>query len=960
MAAIQQVLKQGRHHHQTGRHAEAERCYRDVLRAVPRHGEALQLLGVLLLQQGRYNESVPVLTQATDVTPQLAAGYCNLGTALRGLDQTTQAIASFRAALALDGTYAGAHHNLALALQDDDQLQAAYHHFHQALQIQPNHEPALTGLGNVCLQSDNTEEAIRCFEQVVQQSPESPRAHYHLANSLTKSGRLSESIVALKRARDLAPECPETHNNLGLLFQECEDLELARASFEAALSCQPEHPQAMANLGDLLLRQHHFQEACEILERALVHLPDNANLMCSLGRALACCGEREDADSFFREAHRHDPKLARAIFGIASGHAHRGEQRDACTQYQLGVELDPTNLDALRCLANLQNDLNDRTGSIATYHSILERDNTDTASHISLARLHSTGGDFPIAIRHLKQALLLEPENWTAWDILGFSWLGHGNPIRAISCYRTMLKLRPGDTSTRSNLADLYRLLGRLDDARCLLDALIGDNDNSPLKIVRASLLPAIYDSTEQQRKLRERLASSLDDLYSEGYRLDPAQAPVHPLFYLPYHGVHDRGLFEQRSRIFESSYRPPRNMSCGRHADGRIHVGFVSQNFKDHTIGVLMYGLISRLCRERFHVSVLSSFPNNDTFGARIRADADDTLLLTDDVPTAMQTIEQAQFDVLFYSDLGMDAFTYALAHSRLAPVQCTTWGHPVTTGLNTVDYFLSSELLELAEADDHYTERLMRLSTLPTYYVRPILPERMKSRSELGLPADRHLYVCPQSLFKLHPDFDRIMGDILRRDPHGIIVLIAGLYPMWERQLRHRLQLQLPDCHQRILIIPRMDAIDFQHLLGCADVMLDPLHFSGGNTSYQAFALGLPIVSLPGRFMRSRVTAAQCQLLGADSLIVDTPEAYVQQAVAVATNGDYRATLSSHILAHNEALFENQEAVTEIERFLEHAVEWHAAHQGVRPPRGFRGDALPRVRDTASRAEPEAHPLP
>ena len=950
MAAIQQILKQGRHHHQTGSHTEAEHCYRDVLRVVPEHGEALHLLGVLLLQQARYNESVTVLTQATRVTPRLASGFCNLGTAQRGLGQTRQAIASFRSALALDTSYAGAHYNLALALQVDDQLEAAYDHFQQALKVQSNHESVLTSLGTLCLLTDKAEEAIQCFEGVVRHTPDSARAHYHLGNALAKAGRTVDAITALKRARDLDPKSPETHNNLGLAYQDREELNLARDSFEAALSCQPEHPQAMANLGDLLLRQDNLSEAIAILERAITHLPDNAELMCSLGRALACSGQRDDADSYFQAAHNQDPSLARAIFGIASGHMHRGDHREATDQYRRGLELDPTNQDALRCHAKLLDNLHDRPEAIAVYQAILELDQVDAESHITLARLHTELGEFPLAIHHLKQARLLEPKNCRAWDKLGFTWLNHGNPVRAISCYRTILNIKPDNRLARQNLANLYRLLGRLDETRFLLDELIGDDHHSPLRIVRASLLPAMYTSTEQQGQLRDDLASSLDDLYAEGYRLDPTQAPVHPLFYLPYHGVHDRDLFEKRSRIFESSYRPPRNMTCRRHADDRIHVGFVSENFKDHTIGVLMHGLIARLCRKRFHVSVLSSRSSNDTYGTPIRASADETLILTDTLPTALRTIEQAEFDVLFYADLGMDSFTYALAHSRLAPVQCTTWGHPVTTGLTSVDYFLSSELLELEDADDHYTEHLIRLSTLPTYYVRPILPERMKTRSELGLPGDRHVYLCPQSLFKLHPDFDSIMGGILRRDPQAIIVLITGLYPIWEQQLRQRLQQQLPDCHQRIRIIPRVNAIDFQHLLGTSDVMLDPLHFSGGNTSYQAFALGLPIVTLPGRFMRSRVTAAQCRLLEADDLVANSPQEYIEQAVAVATNADYRRELSRHILAHNDALFENQEAVTQLEGFLEHAVEWHESHQGVRPPRGLRSNNLSTAPDRAT----------
>src|SRR5207249_4355624 len=105
---------------------------------------------------------------------------------------------------------------------------------------------------------------------------------------------------------------------------------------------------------------------------------------------------------------------------------------------------------------------------------------------------------------------------------------------------------------------------------------------------------------------------------------------------------------------------------------------------------------------------------------------------------------------DLLFYADIGMDAISYFLAYARLAPVQCVTWGHPVTTGIPNVDAFLSADVLEPPGAEAHYSERLVRLGRLPTWYECPIVPAEPAGRAALGLPADATLYVCPQSLFK------------------------------------------------------------------------------------------------------------------------------------------------------------------------------------------------------------------
>jgi predicted O-linked N-acetylglucosamine transferase (SPINDLY family) len=132
-------------------------------------------------------------------------------------------------------------------------------------------------------------------------------------------------------------------------------------------------------------------------------------------------------------------------------------------------------------------------------------------------------------------------------------------------------------------------------------------------------------------------------------------------------------------------------------------------------------------------------------------------------------------ELDVLFYPEVGMDPLTYTLAFSRLAPVQCATWGHPVTTGLPAIDYFLSSVDLETEEADGHYTEKLVRLPRLGVCYERPPMPAPAE-RTSLGLPERGHLYACPQSPFKFHPDFDAILGGIPAPRPEGVLVLAGG----------------------------------------------------------------------------------------------------------------------------------------------------------------------------------------
>ncbi len=264
-----------------------------------------------------------------------------------------------------------------------------------------------------------------------------------------------------------------------------------------------------------------------------------------------------------------------------------------------------------------------------------------------------------------------------------------------------------------------------------------------------------------------------------------------------------------------------------------------------------------------------------------------------------------------------------YLLPFFRLAPVQCTSLGVPGTSGIPQMDYYLSSELLETEEAAEHYTEKLVQLTTLPTYYYRPSLPPELKTRGHFGLANDRHIYLCPQNLLKFHPEFDHSVGEILRRDPRGDVVLIEGPHPHWAELLLDRFRATIPDGVERIRFLPHQSRPDFLNLMVLSDVLLDPFHFGGGNTTYEALALGTPIVTLPSAYLRGRVSFACYQKMGVLDCVASDPQDYVSMAVRLGTDPEYRDTIRSKVLSTSDVLFEDIEAVRQFERFIQHAVQ-------------------------------------
>jgi predicted O-linked N-acetylglucosamine transferase (SPINDLY family) len=237
------------------------------------------------------------------------------------------------------------------------------------------------------------------------------------------------------------------------------------------------------------------------------------------------------------------------------------------------------------------------------------------------------------------------------------------------------------------------------------------------------------------------------------------------------------------------------------------------------------------------------------------------------------------------------------------------------------TIDFFLSCKHGETEESDSHYTEQLVRLSRLNVCLTRP---ERMGPKRDRGyfrLPEDARVYACPQMLFKFHPDFDAALAGILRGDKKGIVVTLDAKYPEWKQLLIERWSREMPDVAERIRFLPKMPRTDFMELLACSDVMLDPFPFGGGHTSYEALAIGLPVVTLPGQFLRGRLAYAMYEQMGYRDLLAGGVDDYVRLALRLGTEKEERERASAAILDACGVLYDDRAIVRELEEFWEQA---------------------------------------
>ena len=240
--------------------------------------------------------------------------------------------------------------------------------------------------------------------------------------------------------------------------------------------------------------------------------------------------------------------------------------------------------------------------------------------------------------------------------------------------------------------------------------------DASFLKFGAALILPILYETPEQIRYYRQRFTSGLKSLI-DGVQLDSPEAQRSALdiinwrtnFYLAYQGQNDRELQEQYGRLVHRimaanypEWTQPLNMPS-LPVDGKIRVGYVSALFKRHSVSKTHLGWLVEQDRNGFEVF---TYHLGDWAASEEARRASDHLRhIPQDLEQSCRAILADDLHILVFLDIGMYPLMTQLAALRLAPVQCATWGHPVTSGLPTVDYFLSSELME--PKDGHRSRR-------------------------------------------------------------------------------------------------------------------------------------------------------------------------------------------------------------------------------------------------------------
>jgi predicted O-linked N-acetylglucosamine transferase (SPINDLY family) len=447
-------------------------------------------------------------------------------------------------------------------------------------------------------------------------------------------------------------------------------------------------------------------------------------------------------------------------------------------------------------------------------------------------------------------------------------------------------------------------------------------------QIIKNLIVPTLYDSKEDIIFYRQRFITGLENLIQQT-SLETLEQQKNALtgiscltnFYLSFQAQNDIELQRKYGnlvqRIMAANYPQwvaPITMPILK-PNQKIRIGYASAYLHSYSGTLWLIGWLRYCDRQNFEIYCYYTGNEPDAITQKFQQYSDVFRHIPSNLEAACQQILADKLHILVYPEIGMDAQTMQMASLQLAPIQCTAWGHPVTTGLSTIDYFLSSELMEPENAQEHYSETLIRLPNIGVSYPKPYIPPITKTRADFHLKDDAVIYLCCQAPYKYLPQYDFILPEIACRVPQATFVFLRGsiLKPRLQRAFA---AINLNYEHYCVfLTIP--ERLDYLAINVLSDVYLDTLSWSGGNTTLEAIACHLPIVTCPGEFMRGRHSDSFLKMIQVTDAIAQNEAEYIEIAVKLGLDSSWRSLIAEKIKQSCDRLFDDKACVTALEAF-------------------------------------------
>ena len=497
---------------------------------------------------------------------------------------------------------------------------------------------------------------------------------------------------------------------------------------------------------------------------------------------------------------------------------------------------------------------------------------------------------------------------------------------KAEDCIKKIINIKPDEPFAYQSLASILKDQDKIEEAILVVNqGLEKGLINEKWEVQKNLFFPKIpsdkNDIIKYRKKIEEEVEKILNVNFKKKLDYDNDQIIVPPHVDLSYNNLDNLELNKKNVKAFKKLFKILNEEFYSEiEIKNKIRIGVISEFFTDHTIGKLYKDLIFSLDKNKFETLIFHSQKtrSGEIFN-EFKEREEDGILKNEILPIKLSekidVIKKFKLDIIFYPEIGLSIEFYYLALMRLAKYQITTFGHPETTGSDSIDFYLISKNCVNDNTQKHYSEKLLLMNYLPMIYPKPHTTKKL-SEDELN---KKNIYSCPQTLFKIHPDFDQIIFDILEKDNKGIIFLIKDSNKVWYKKLIKRFSTNKKYDSKKIIFMDPLNYEDYLLHLGRSSVLLDPLYYGAGNSFFESMLFGTPTITFPTDHIKSRlVLGAYKQMEIKNPPIATSIQNYIDLAVKYANRDDLSVLKNTYKTAAEKKLFNTMKAGEEFNKIL------------------------------------------
>ncbi len=779
----------------------------------------------------------------------------------------------------------------AQALHQGGRLAEAASIYNEILRLSPRHADALHYLGLIALQTNDSQRGVQSIERALAIKPNYPEALGNLGLGYSDLRRPHEALACFDRALALNPNLADVHDSRGAVLRDLGRYEAAIASHDRALALRPNDAGAISNRGNALRDLHRYLDALHSYDQAIALQPGFLEVRCNRASLLQTMHRYDAALAAFDEVIARAPNHALAHRGRGNVLRDMHRPQDALDSLATAVALSPASDLAHNDQGNAIFDLRRYDEALASFARAIALNPDNAEAHNNRGNALQELQRFDEALTSYANAIALKSDYTQAYYNRGNLLAKTRRFDAALADYDRAIALNP-------NHADAHRARGLVLEVMRRYKEALASLEHALRLAPETAWLPG--DILWIRRRICDWTSDAadvarLEDSIRQGR---PTASPFMVTSITASPAVQKKSGEIFTGILFPPNDRPgPLPAHIGR---ARIHIAYVSGDFRDHPMMHLMAGLLDHHDKSRFEITALSLGPDTgDDCQQRVRRAFDRFI----DVQ-AMPDHDIAALARRLQVDIAVDLTGFTLGFRtgifthRAAPVQAQYLGFPATMGTDVFDYIIADPVVIPPDAACQYTENVVWLpDTYQANDHRPIA-NRTPTRTDQGLPPTGFVFCCFNNNYKITPVvFDSWMR-ILTRVENSILWLFED-NPEATINLRAAARARGVD-PQRLVVAKRLPLADHLARHRLAGLFLDTSPYNAHTTASDALWAGLPVLTQIGDTFAGRVAASLLQAIGLPELITTTQAAYEALAIDLATDADRLQAIQSRLQAN------------------------------------------------------------